>query len=58
MYRFIVFQGQNRQWYWHLLAPNNRIVAASGEGYVNRGDAENGIALVKRWAPLSPVSVR
>jgi uncharacterized protein YegP (UPF0339 family) len=50
MYRIIVFQGDNGQWYWHLMAPNNRSIAASGEGFVTRAGAVESAELVKRTA--------
>ena len=34
-------------WRWRLLANNNRIVADSGEAYVNEGDCDRGIEIVK-----------
>lgn len=36
------------QWRWRLRAANNRIIAESGEGYHNRQDCLDAIALVKR----------
>jgi uncharacterized protein YegP (UPF0339 family) len=50
MYRFVVFQGSNRQWYWHLIAPNNQRIAASGEGFVSQSGATQSAQLVKRVA--------
>ena len=35
------------EWRWHLNADNNRIIATSGEGYVNKQDCLDGIKLVK-----------
>lgn len=37
----------NRQWRWRLIAANNRIIANSGESYLNRQDCLNAISLVK-----------
>lgn len=36
----------NKQWRWRLVAANNRIIANSGEGYVNRSDCLSAIRLV------------
>jgi uncharacterized protein YegP (UPF0339 family) len=49
MYYFVYRDVQN-QWRWRLYAANYRIVAESGEGYYNRSDCINAIALVKRSA--------
>lgn len=35
------------QWRWYLQAANGRKVAESGESYVNEGDCDRGIELVK-----------
>lgn len=45
--RFHVYQDHQRQWRWRLYAANNRIVADSGEGYVNKADCLSGVQLVK-----------
>lgn len=37
----------NKQWRWTLYANNNRKIANSGEGYVNKADCQAAIALVK-----------
>lgn len=47
MYYFVYRSTQNYQWYWRLYAANNKVIADSGEGYVNKQDCLNGIALVK-----------
>lgn len=43
------------QWRWRLKAANGRIVATSGEGYVNKADAVHGIDLVKGTNTSTPV---
>jgi len=43
---FEIFQGQDDQWYFHLLAGNHEKVLKS-EGYVAKAGAENGIESVK-----------
>ena len=45
-YFFYVFKDTAGQWRWRFYAPNNRIVAASGEGYINRDDCVAAINLV------------
>ncbi|MGX7896909.1 YegP family protein [Tsuneonella sp. HG222] len=39
------------QWCWRLRARNGRIVATSGEGYNNRGDAVAMINAIRAEAP-------
>ena len=34
-------------WRWRLLAANGKIIATSGEGYINKADCLHGISLVK-----------
>lgn len=46
MYYTIWQNAQNRLWYWHLQAANHQIIA-NGEGYYNKADVLNVIALVK-----------
>lgn len=40
---------------WRLRAANGRIIADSGEGYVDRADALHGIELVRCLAPVAPL---
>jgi uncharacterized protein YegP (UPF0339 family) len=40
---------------WRLRAANGRIIADSGEGYVDRDDALHGIELVRCLAPVAPL---
>ena len=42
-----VFRNHSNQWYWHLKAANNKIIATSGEGYWNKADCLAGLELVK-----------
>jgi len=41
-------------WRWRLKATNGNTIADSAEGYVNKADAEHGIALTKSsyYAPV------
>lgn len=50
--KFELFQGVNRDWYWHLKAPNGEIIASS-EGYSSKQMAEHGIESVKQNTVLA-----
>ena len=52
---FHLFRGSNGEWFWHLKAPNGRIIADCGEGYKRRSGALHGIRLVQGNAPLAAV---
>jgi uncharacterized protein YegP (UPF0339 family) len=55
-YFFWVYRDAALKWRWRLYCPDNRtIIADSGQGYGSRAACENGIALVKRHAPLAPI---
>lgn len=49
---FELFQGVNRDWYWHLKAPNGHIIAVS-EGYSSKQMAKHGITSVIHNASLA-----
>jgi uncharacterized protein len=42
-----MFKDVNGHWRWHLTAANNRIIANSGESYLNKQDCRAAIDLVK-----------
>ncbi|WP_374526005.1 YegP family protein [Sphingopyxis sp.] len=42
-----LYQDTRSQWRWRYVAANGRTIADSGEGYYNRQDAINGIAIMK-----------
>jgi uncharacterized protein YegP (UPF0339 family) len=42
-------------WRWRLYAPNEKILAVSGEGFSSLKACEDNIALVKRVAAGAPV---
>ncbi|MDT7542787.1 MAG: hypothetical protein QOE33_2691 [Acidobacteriota bacterium] len=44
---YFYWQDANKQWRWHLVAANNRIIANSGESYHNKQDCLDAINLVK-----------
>jgi uncharacterized protein YegP (UPF0339 family) len=49
-YFFWVYRDAQRQYRWRYYAPNNRILADSGEGYHNLGDCLSAIAAIKTTA--------
>jgi len=49
--RFEVFQDRADEWRWRLVHRNGNIIAASGEGYTTRQNAEKGMRSVMRNAP-------
>jgi uncharacterized protein YegP (UPF0339 family) len=53
---FELYQDATRQWRWRLRHQNGRIIAESGEGYVAKADALNGIEVVKKDGPAAQVS--
>lgn len=54
--RFLVFIGEDGQWYWHLTANNNEIICQS-EGYTTKQNCLKGIESVKKHAESSKVLV-
>lgn len=52
---FKLYKDAASQWRWRLIAANGRIIADSGEGYVNKSDAVAGIDLVKGTDASTPV---
>jgi len=55
---FSLYKDAAGYWRWTLFASNHRKVADSGEGYFNKADAVNGIALVKSTNAATPVTER
>ena len=45
---FLIFKGENGQFYWHYQRSNHKSIGASGEGYHNLADCE--AALVEMMA--------
>ncbi len=45
--KFNIYKDKADEWRWRLVATNGKIVADSGEGYVNKADCLHGIDLVK-----------
>ena len=44
---FQVYEDAGGEWRWRLVAGNERVIAASGEGYRDRQDCLHGIEMVK-----------
>ena len=47
-----LYRDQAGEWRWKLKAANGRIIADSGEGYLNQSDALDGLALVTSEPPV------
>ena len=47
MWRFEVYEDFARGFRWRLVAPNNKIIADSGEGYVTRFNAHRAADTVR-----------
>ena len=47
---YVVFEGQDGQYYWHLKSANGEIVAVGGEGFSSAAAAEASIAVVQEHA--------
>ena len=43
------FRGMNGEWFWHLRAKNNHIIATGGEGYASK---RNVVRAVNRFRSL------
>ena len=52
---FRLYKDTSGHWRWTLYSSNGNKIADSGEGYVNKSDAENGIRLVKSTSAATPV---
>lgn len=55
---FVLYRDASYQWRWTLYAGNNRKIADSGEAYINKTDAQNGIGLVMGTNGNTPVYER
>lgn len=47
---FVVYMDKRDEWRWKLKSLNGRTIADSGEGYHNRSDCMNAIALIRSEA--------
>jgi uncharacterized protein YegP (UPF0339 family) len=50
-----MYKDAKGEYRWRLIAANGRVVATSGEGYVAKEGARNGIEAVIRDAAAAPV---
>jgi len=51
---FEVYKDKAREWRWRLKGANNEIIATS-EGYKEKAGCEDGIASVKKNAPIAKI---
>jgi uncharacterized protein YegP (UPF0339 family) len=52
---FHVYRDTAKEYRWRFRANNNKIVADSAEGYVQKADCVAGIEIVKREAPTAAI---
>jgi uncharacterized protein YegP (UPF0339 family) len=52
---FELYKDRIGEYRWRLIHQNGAIIADSGEGYVTRDNAINGIESVKENAPKAPI---
>jgi uncharacterized protein YegP (UPF0339 family) len=53
--KFILYKDKKGEFRWRLRHDNGNIIANSGEGYVDKDGAKNGINSVKENAPSAPI---
>jgi uncharacterized protein YegP (UPF0339 family) len=53
--KFILYKDKKGEFRWRLRHENGNIIANSGEGYVDKDGAKNGIDSVKENAPSAPI---
>ena len=53
--KFTIYKDRRGEYRWRLTAANNRTIADSGEGYVNKSDCAGAIDLVKRYAASAEI---
>jgi uncharacterized protein YegP (UPF0339 family) len=46
-----LYRDSRGEWRWRLLAKNGRVIADSGEGYVDKADARRGLRLATAAPP-------
>ncbi|HYW12588.1 MAG TPA: DUF1508 domain-containing protein [Longimicrobium sp.] len=44
---YYIYQDNEGYWRWYLLGPNHRRIAISPEGYLNKQDCRDVIAIIK-----------
>ncbi|MDC6364002.1 MULTISPECIES: YegP family protein [Flavobacteriaceae] len=52
--KFVISKSRNNQFYFNLFASNGKVITTS-EMYISKQGCENGIAAVKRDAPVAKV---
>lgn len=50
MAQFELYKDRIDEYRWKFRADNNKIIADSSEGYINKSDCKHGIELVKQQA--------
>jgi uncharacterized protein YegP (UPF0339 family) len=44
---FLIYLDPSGEWRWQLIAPGNRLIANSGQGYSEKQDCFNAVCLLK-----------
>lgn len=52
MDQYVLYRDNRNQWRWRYVHRNGNIIADSGESYVNKSDAINGINIMKASANI------
>lgn len=50
-----MYKDKSDEWRWRFRADNDKIIADSGEGYVNKQDCRNAIGILKRQASAAEI---
>jgi hypothetical protein len=53
-----VYRNKKNEWRWRLRAANNKVIASSGEGYINHKDMVKAMKLVAGVDENTPVRER
>ena len=54
-YKFEIYLDKKNEWRWRFIAPNNRTIANSGEGYRWKLDCLDAIRLIKKYAKKAKI---
>lgn len=52
---FFIYKDTASQWRWRFVATNGKTIAVSSESYINLGDCEASVHLVKKESPGAPI---
>lgn len=52
---FKIYKDKKGEYRWRFKAANNKIIADSGEGYINWQSVINGVNFVKKFAPTAKI---